>query len=125
MQNRQPLTRNMTFAMQFENMFIPFNQLLMIVDGDHAIPAASNKQHDISSILADAVSEGGAWTSSPRLHLRILQRPRTSTRAYGLTYSLERSITLYHHQMHLNRDCGRLDTTRQNIPNKVKLNFLP
>ena len=47
-------------AAQFENLYDLVNQLLLKVDGDQTKPPAPTKQHNIPSVPADAVSEGGS-----------------------------------------------------------------
>jgi hypothetical protein len=47
-------------AAQFENLYNLVNQLLLKVDGDQTKPPAPTKQHNIPSVPADAVSEGGS-----------------------------------------------------------------
>jgi hypothetical protein len=49
------------YATQVEDLYNLVNQLLLKVDGDQTKPPApTNKQHNIPSTLADAVSEGGS-----------------------------------------------------------------
>jgi hypothetical protein len=48
------------YAAQFENLHNLDNLVLSKVDGDHTKPQAPNKQHNIPSVLADSVFEGGS-----------------------------------------------------------------
>jgi hypothetical protein len=47
-------------AAQFENLYNLVNHLLLKVDDDQTKPPAPTKQHNIPSVRADAVSEGGS-----------------------------------------------------------------
>jgi hypothetical protein len=47
-------------AAQFKSLYNLVNQLLLKVDGDQTKPPAPTMQHNIPSIHADAVSEGGS-----------------------------------------------------------------
>jgi hypothetical protein len=48
------------FVAQFEDLYNLVNQLLLKVDRDHTKPPTPNKHHNIPSLHADVVSEGGS-----------------------------------------------------------------
>jgi hypothetical protein len=99
------------YVTQIEELYNVANQLLLKVDGDKTKPPSPNKQHNIPSLPADAISEGGSVDEYATHVYANSTKPRTSTHANGSTYSHERSKTFYRMSTHLYRAFGLLDTT--------------